>query len=86
MVLDYFRKKQRMIAPSEALLKRVSPRVKWDPAADEAPQSAERISRRVGFEILLPTFVPTGYRLLGSFAIPCECGRGDAGFRNLDDG
>jgi outer membrane lipoprotein-sorting protein len=68
--------------PDPALLQRVTPRVSGDSAADEAPQSAERLSRRVGFAILLPEYTPPGYRLLGSFAIPCECGRGDEAVRS----
>lgn len=68
--------------PTPELLKRITPRMSWDPAADEAPQSAERISRQVGFALLLPAFVPPGYHLLGSFAVPCECGRGDEAVRS----
>jgi len=63
--------------PKVDLLKRVSKRVTWNPAADEAPASAAQIARRVGFAVLLPKSVPPGYQLLGSFLVPCQCGRGD---------
>lgn len=73
---------ESLFHPREDLLKRVTPRLKWDPAADEVAQTAAKISRRVGFEVLLPEYVPPGYRLLGSFVIPCECGRGDEAVRS----
>jgi negative regulator of sigma E activity len=59
--------------PKLALLKKAT----WNPSADDTPLSAERVAHRVGFEVLLPKYLPPGYRLLGSYVDQCQCGSGE---------
>jgi hypothetical protein len=72
--LDLRTEPESEFRPRPALLKR---KVDWNPSADEAPRPPSQVERQVGFAIRLPEYVPPGYRLRGSFVVPCHCGGGD---------
>jgi len=61
---------EEIFRPGVARLKHVS----WNPSGDESALPPAQIERRIGFAILLPRYLPSGYRLRGSFVVPCQCG------------
>src|SRR4029078_7187727 len=57
-------------------------RVTSNPATEGVPLPRQEIARRVGFEVLLPRYVPPGYRLTGSFVNRDKCACGDEAARS----
>jgi negative regulator of sigma E activity len=70
---------EKSFQPPATYLKRVVS----NPAAEGVPLPPEQISRRVGFEILLPRYVPPGYQLIGSFVNRDKCACGDETARSV---